>query len=309
MSVFVILLSFSSNVFSVVRGASADFISNEIASAAGNLSTLNHDIAPSWISSSDVRGTSDILWSCIITLTACIYTAVHLNVPPLRETKWQSVYRKAGWVAMALFAPEIVLFTAYAQYSETRDLVKELNEIRFGKGDPPPTALGSLKYFPRLVKSLWRGMGQTIADQPARDTEKGSTHAEGSNSTERYKLLHGFFIVMGGCISRDVRKLSDKYDYATITSKGAIALSREGLHIDIPAEIIENKGKTNVLGKTLVCFQVIWFVAQCVARAIAGYPLVLIEIHTMVHVACALAMYIIWWKVGYMIRPEDQVPS
>jgi hypothetical protein len=35
------------------------------------------------------------------------------------------------WVGMALFAPELVLYTAYSQYSEARDLVKELNRLRF----------------------------------------------------------------------------------------------------------------------------------------------------------------------------------
>ena len=300
MSVSAILLCFSPSVLKGVLGASADFISNEIASAAGNLSTLNHDIAPSWISSSEIRSTSDILWSCIITLTACVYTAVHLNVPPIHESNWQEIYRKAGWVAMALFAPEIVLFTAYAQYSEAHDLVKELNNIRFGEENAPPTMLARLKYFPKLVKKIWHGMAKKVVTLQTEDTEKGSTHTRALDHNERYELIHGFFIVMGGCITRDVGQLSDKYSYATITPKGAILLSREGLRIDIPAEIIKNKGKINLIGKSLVCFQVIWFVAQCIARAAAGYPLVLIEIHTMVHVACALAMYIIWWKVGNM---------
>jgi hypothetical protein len=38
-------------------------------------------------------------------------------------------------VGMALFGPELVLFTAYSQYQEARDLVKELNRLRFGDED------------------------------------------------------------------------------------------------------------------------------------------------------------------------------
>jgi hypothetical protein len=42
-----------------------------------------------------VRGTFDILWSCIITLLICTWTVQHLNVPPPRrkgtKTIWQGL--------------------------------------------------------------------------------------------------------------------------------------------------------------------------------------------------------------------------
>ena len=178
------LLCYLLDLHSPTLASSADVVFNEIASASGNLTALRHEIAPCWVSSLNFRSTSDILWSCIVTLVACVYTAVHLNVPPIHETKWQFVWRKARWVAMALFAPEIVLYTAYSQYVEARDLVKELNRIRFGEEN------GS-----------------------SDDTEKGISSANGPRSgagaldaTERYGLRYGFFIVMGGCITRDVEK-------------------------------------------------------------------------------------------------------
>ena len=177
---------------------------------------------------------------------------------------------------MALFAPEIVLYTAYSQYVEARDLVKELNRIRFGEEN------GS-----------------------SDDTEKGISSANGPRSgagaldaTERYGLRYGFFIVMGGCITRDVENLSDQHTNTTITPKGAIALAREGLFIDISPETISDKSKANLIGKSLVCTQALWFAVQCIARAISSYPLVLIEVHTMVHVVCAITMYMLWWEVS-----------
>ena len=106
---------------------------------------------------------------------------------------------------------------------------------------------------------------------------------------------------MGGFITRDVRDLSDSAEYATLTSKAVLELARQGKFLDISPEVIEDRSKANRVGKGLVCAQVTWFVAQCIARAAARYPLVLLEVHTMVHVVCALFMYILWWKVGFYL--------
>ncbi|KAF5719249.1 hypothetical protein FMUND_4789 [Fusarium mundagurra] len=74
--------------------------------------TITHSstdtIAPAWIDSPNIRGTLDILQSCILTLIACIYTALHLDVPV--KTAWHYIFLyKLKWVAITLFAPEIAL--------------------------------------------------------------------------------------------------------------------------------------------------------------------------------------------------------
>ena len=108
-----------------------DSIEGDIAAASGNTTFLKSDIINAWVSSMSFRGTPDILWSCLVTLTACIYTAVHLNVPSAHESIWAFLGRKIKWVAVALFAPEILLYTAYAQLAEARRFVQELNALRF----------------------------------------------------------------------------------------------------------------------------------------------------------------------------------
>ena len=95
----------------------------------GNYKLRESQLAPAWMSSPPYRGTLDILWSCIITLTACIYTAIHLNVPPLQEGRFVPLWRKIKWVALALFAPEVVLYTASVQYNEARLLVDQMNSL------------------------------------------------------------------------------------------------------------------------------------------------------------------------------------
>ena len=118
---------------------------------------------------------------------------------------------------------------------------------------------------------------------------------------KKYSLEYGFFVVMGGIATEDVAKLVDDEDRRFALKPGAILqLAREGrfFDIDISPAIISDKSKANPLGKGLVCIQVIWFFIQWTTRVAANYPLALIEIHTVVHVVCALSMYILWWKAS-----------
>ena len=107
----------------------------EISNAAGNVTILQTKVAPAWASAPGVRGTSQILWSCTLTLVACVYTALHLNVPPSNEGQWQFLWRKTKWVAIALFAPEIVLYCACTQFWAARQLINTLNATRSRETD------------------------------------------------------------------------------------------------------------------------------------------------------------------------------
>ena len=104
---------------------------------------------------------------------------------------------------------------------------------------------------------------------------------------------------MGGIATKDVAELVDDEDRRfSLTPSAVLQFAREGLFFETPPEIISDKSKANLLGKGLVCIQVIWFFIQWVTRVAAQYPLALVEIHTVVHVVCALSMYILWWKVS-----------
>lgn len=109
-----------------VCGVPINDVSQQLSAAEGNQTTLKSQIAPGLTSSANYRGTLDIVWSCVLTITACIYTALHLNIP-------SNTWRKVEWAAVALLAPELVLYSALRQFADARDLVKKLNEQRFGE--------------------------------------------------------------------------------------------------------------------------------------------------------------------------------
>ena len=124
-----------------------DSIRIEIDGNKNNLTALNTLIAASWVPGQGYRGTMEILTSCILTIVACIYTVIHLNVPTKNGT-WPRLVQKIKWTMTGLLAPELVLYTACSQFFEARKLVKELKELQQERNtDNPQVALPKAALF------------------------------------------------------------------------------------------------------------------------------------------------------------------
>lgn len=79
------------------------------------IAASNNTIVSGWVDDPDGRGTFTIASSCVLTLSLCVYTAIHLNVRPHRKTELQSWIETAKWV-FGILAPELVVFVAWRQY-------------------------------------------------------------------------------------------------------------------------------------------------------------------------------------------------
>ena len=80
------------------------------------IATSNMTTVSGWVDDPDGRGTFTIVSSCVLTLSLCVYTAIHLNVRPHRTTELQSWIETTKWVLFAILAPELVVFVAWRQY-------------------------------------------------------------------------------------------------------------------------------------------------------------------------------------------------
>jgi hypothetical protein len=60
-----------------------------------------------WNPEPDFRGTYGILSNCLVTISLCVWTALHLNIPEYGKSLKQ-FFHKAGWLLVGLFAPELV---------------------------------------------------------------------------------------------------------------------------------------------------------------------------------------------------------
>ncbi|KAK4454848.1 hypothetical protein QBC34DRAFT_103179 [Podospora aff. communis PSN243] len=288
-----------------------------------NRAALHATIAPPWVSAPNMRGTSDILWSCLLTLFACIYTALHLNVPPRGAGAIHLLSTKCRWGLAALIAPEIVLFYASSQFFEARYLAKFLMVEETLQHFAAPLSMGGAAGVeaatdaaaPELVDAA----GSPEVESAGPDEANTETHKEARTATTtappvqatnymdkidkcEFDLEYGFFLVMGGIEiihgpSGDIRTLSVAgIKHLAVHNAGALKVSRSS---------IDDRSKADLLQKGLVLLQVTWMVLQCIARKASGLPITLLELHTMVHVVCAFAMYAFWLKKPLDVKSTE----
>jgi hypothetical protein len=92
-----------------------------------------------FVSSSNVRGTLDILWSCLLTIILCTWTVQHLNIPEEspESTTWAQVLKQIlktswtniKWNLVALISPEAAVGKAYQDLMMARRSVREMAEL------------------------------------------------------------------------------------------------------------------------------------------------------------------------------------
>lgn len=82
-----------------------------------------------------------------------------------------------------------------------------------------------------------------------------------------------------------------------LSVSGVLQLAKLGHFLPIPRSKIDDKSKADTLQKVLVMTQVTWMATQCIVRKAYGLPISLLEIHTMVHVICAITMFLFWIEV------------
>ncbi len=114
-------------------------------------------------------------------------------------------------------------------------------------------------------------------------------------------MTYGFYVKMKGlCPNFDYSDGSHRKCY--LSARGVIYLARRGIFFEVSEEFIEDKSKADALAKALVCLQVTWTVIQVISKKAVGYPISLLEVHTLAHVACALALYALWFKKPLGVR-------
>lgn len=85
-----------------------------------------------WVSGPNTRGTMDIIWSSLLTIFLCTWTAVCLNLPNPKDSQFQIFCRRAKWMFWAIVSPELVLAVAIGQYASARRSVKRFHKLQMG---------------------------------------------------------------------------------------------------------------------------------------------------------------------------------
>ncbi|KAF1808158.1 hypothetical protein P152DRAFT_469152 [Eremomyces bilateralis CBS 781.70] len=214
-----------------------------------------------WAKEPDSRGTFSLVLSCVLTLTLCVWSALHLNVPPAGHTFRSRALVKAKWIVYGIFAPELVVATAAAQYISARWLKVEIEkdaQLRSGSPHLLPDGTECTSHTWNMTQCFYAAMGGIIATIPV-----------GDDQMETLRV--------------------------TLTVEAVRLLSFYGRLPPVLNSQVQDKSKADWLTKSIVCVQASWMIAQVIGRLADHLPVSLLEINTCGHVLCAFILFCLWW--------------
>lgn len=105
-----------------------------------------------WFSAPNERGTWDLIISCLLTLVVCVWSALHLNVPTEDSRLRNRNVKRLRWILLGIFAPELVVSTAFAQFLTAKWLCREIRkDVKWRKQE-----------VQRALESIRQGVGLTV---------------------------------------------------------------------------------------------------------------------------------------------------
>lgn len=295
---------------------------NILLSRAGN--TTSH-IPSAWVNEPDGRGTYSLLFSCFSTLFLCAWTAFHPNVPSTHSAV-KNLIERVKWMMVAIFVPEAVLYCAWSQWWVATDLKNEVNRLGQQSGLQKTNTTFTKKdrmdcesCMKLQCQSDRRESSESNAQtsnqgRQSQETASLADHSHGSSTSRDNACQIGvqdgfaetsktfipwtteqaFFAISGG-LAVDTSRISDR-PWMALNPKGVVFFAEIGLLPRILKQDVEDLSQADAIAKSISCLQSLWFFIQTIVRRFAGLPITLIEIHTMIHIVCALLMYGLWFK-------------
>ncbi|KAJ6533590.1 hypothetical protein B0H19DRAFT_965079, partial [Mycena capillaripes] len=101
---------------------------------------------------------------------------------------------------------------------------------------------------------------------------------------------HGFFISMGGFVSR-----TGHHPITTRKQLQVVAKYLTDIHA-IDVGDIKDKSKGDALSKGVALFQGLWFITQCIARVHQNLPVTELEVATLAFSVVNVLIWGLWWN-------------
>ncbi|KAG1897019.1 uncharacterized protein F5891DRAFT_1192432 [Suillus fuscotomentosus] len=255
-----------------------------------------------------------IISSSILTLFACIYSAIHPNIPSPKHREYPSIlWRQLGMMIMALIAPELIVAWAMRQYLSADQVTNQFKDSRYPNVPPESELKESVsetenRFLPRDILLAFGRLFVLLAKSVlfvivslchvlcapvrwvARWIKPGKSESDWEDYTWTQK--HSFFVLMGGFML-----YKDREPSRTLQPTHILILIRQRC-IDVPtltADRIDDKSKGNAISKGVVVLQVAWFVMQLITRAIYHLEITQLEVGTLAFAVLNFLTYAAWW--------------
>ncbi|KAG2360338.1 hypothetical protein BDR07DRAFT_1412894 [Suillus spraguei] len=251
--------------------------------------------------------TTRTLWSIVsssvFTLFACIYTAVHPNIPSPEDSPLLILRRRLGMMIMALIAPELIVTWAMRQWLSARHVTRQFKEsgyfnISLSQEQSETTAETYVEDHDSARLLIAHPEAPTLRYEKTRALAKPfkkllKTYVLKQSEDYTWTQMHSFFVLMGGFML-----YVDKKPYQTLEPDEVLKLIRAEC-IDVPtltANQIQDKSKGNAISKGLIILQVAWFVMQLITRPFYGLDVTQLEVGTLAFAVLNFLTYAVWWN-------------
>ncbi|KAG2047099.1 hypothetical protein BDR06DRAFT_1000326 [Suillus hirtellus] len=255
-----------------------------------------------------------IISSSVLTLFACVYSAIHPNIPSPKHSGYPRIlWRQLGLMIMALIAPELIVTWAMRQWFSTYQVTRQFKKsghfnVRSEYKENDSVAAPENRFlrflllpFVRLFLLLAKGVLSMLASvccvlcAPVRWVARWIKPEQSECNSEyvTWTQAHSFFVLMGGFMLH-----KDGKPYRTLQPDHILKLIHEGC-IDVPtltADQIHDKSKGNAISKGVVILQVAWFVMQLITRAIYHHETTQLEVGTLAFAVLNFLTYSAWWN-------------
>ena len=272
-----------------------------------------------YVSSANIRGTIDILWSCLFTVIACTWTVQHLNIPEQREgrdsgwlgdIKWglKRSFVSTKWMLATIIAPEVLLSKYWGDLEDAKLNLRKLRNFAAEDGVPWTLShcfFASMGGFVLRTHASGRiGKPENVACQRVPDIAdaptKQSTQQELTLAIEPDTLtVPTSYDGEGSDPQKSLENTNFPNPYH-LTAGDIFALRKSRVLTRLPyisPDELQDRSKSDSLVRTIAVGQILWVSIQILIRAARHLAISQLEITVVAFASCAVAMYgLNWYK-------------
>ncbi|KAF7973373.1 hypothetical protein HWV62_15463 [Athelia sp. TMB] len=254
------------------------------------------------------RTLAGIVTSCLGTIFACIWVAVHKNMPG-PEQSWVSVQIESlKVIIVTLLVPEWVLAWAVRQFLRAQEIATELERTRLSaatseggsgvKRKAGNNGDGGNERHDDQIQLLGKPQtSESVAERLIFSVEQWDLEKQLGRVNQSWTIVHGFFIIMGGFYNYRDGEPTFPSAFGDV-----IKFVKSRTLVPPTADELGDRSKGDTLSKTVAVLQTLWFITQCIARRAQGMAITNLEIMTLAYTVLTVAMYAAWWHKPLNVR-------
>ena len=255
----------------------------DIAEAAQNGTKLGLVPNPS------TRGTLEIVTASLLTIIACTWSVLHLNVPALGDSILTKTMRRLKWTLITIVFPEMIFVNAMEEWLLARYFMKQMTNLEErGTIASEEEFLGSNRIVTRWTVA--NGKKPTTPDDAF------------VHKRNIWTLTHSYYANMGGIriMTRDPSnpKYYELYildgDYLISTDFDPVYHPLKWLAIT--EDEILDKSKSESFAKAIASLQFAYLVLSAISRAVRRLGLAQLEIFVLASAVLAILNYVSYWN-------------